>query len=689
MRCGRWNAPGRSSGSSFFFRHRLANGEVRDVEVYNGPIEVAGKQLLYSIIHDVTERKRAENALRAAKERLLMLFNASPLAIIAVDLNARVVEWNPAAARIFGLSEADALGKTVFGGLETWSIPRQEAWMRLLAGHTTREEFEVEWMRGDGQRVTVAVSVVALHDGEGRVSGIECVVNNVTRRKIAEATRARMSALIEAIPYLVATADIRGKVLTLNGAGRKLLGVAGDEDLSRLRLLDLYPDSVRSFIAAEALPAAIRDGLWAGDTLLRKKGGEEIPVSQILLAHKAADGKLEYLSAISSDMSERVHMEEELRQAQKMEAVGRLAGGVAHDFNNLLQPLLTYGDLLRSKLPPEHPLYECAQQVAMIAERATALPRQLLAFSRKQIIQPKVLDLNTVITDLGKMLRRLIGEDIILEHKLAPDAGCILADPGQVEQVLMNLAVNARDAMPRGGTLRIETAACEWSEADARLHPGMKAGRYVRMTVSDTGCGMDRETQTHIFEPFYTTKEEGQGTGLGLSTVYGIVTQNGGLIRVSSELDCGTTFTLYLPRVEAEPEREVRAPEAPAAGGKETILLVEDEEVVRSTVKDILSLSGYQVLSAGNSTDAFRLCAECRGNIHLLLTDVVMPGLSGREIAERLTPLRPEMRVLFMSGYTESDVLHHGVLDDSAFFIQKPFRASALVAKVREVLASD
>lgn len=390
---------------------------------------------------------------------------------------------------------------------------------------------------------------------------------------------------------------------------------------------------------------------------------------------------------LEREVAERKSAEEQLRQAQKMEAVGRLAGGVAHDFNNLLTAINGHSDLAMRRLKQEDPLYEKLEKIKKAGERAASLTQQLLAFSRKQILQPKVLDLNQVVFEMNRMLQPLIGEDIDLYTKLKPDLGMVKADPGQLEQVIMNLSVNARDAMPKGGKLTIETTNVYVDEEYADQHFAISPGWYVMLAVSDSGSGMDAHTREHIFDPFFTTKEVGKGTGLGLSTVYGIVKQSGGNIWVYSELGQGTTFKVYLPCVGKpveEPELLINRHAFP--GGNETVLLVEDEEMVREMAKEILEESGYQVLEAKHGHEALLIAEQHLGHIHLMLSDVVMPQMSGRELAERFAPLRKDMKVLYMSGYTDDAIVHHGVLDEGTAFIEKPFTPNALAHKVRETL---
>src|SRR3989454_2815827 len=389
----------------------------------------------------------------------------------------------------------------------------------------------------------------------------------------------------------------------------------------------------------------------------------------------------------AQEKAERKQLEQQLRQAQKMEAIGQLTGGIAHDFNNMLTVILGYSELLLKSLPTDAPLRDDVEQVKEAGERASLLTKQLLAFSRKQVLQPKVLDLNTVLTNMDRMLQRLIGEDIALVAVPAPGLWHVYADPSQIEQVMMNLAVNARDAMPNGGKLTIETANVQLDDAYAHQHGPVQPGSYVMLAVSDTGCGMDRETQARIFEPFFTTKEPGKGTGLGLSTVYGIVKQSGGYVWVYSEVGRGTAFKIYLPRGEGAVET-VEPGVAPArtVRGSEMILLVEDDRAVRVLARSTLQAHGYTVLEAHHGKHALQVYEQHAGPIHLLVTDVVMPEMSGRELADRLKPSRPNMKVLFMSGYTDKAIVHHGELDPGAAFLQKPFTPDALARKVREVL---
>jgi two-component system cell cycle sensor histidine kinase/response regulator CckA len=402
---------------------------------------------------------------------------------------------------------------------------------------------------------------------------------------------------------------------------------------------------------------------------------------------RSEDGRPVRVLGIGTDISDRKSLEAQLRQAQKLEAVGLLAGGIAHDFNNILSVILSYSEFLLDEVGAESPLRGDIEEIRKAGKRAADLTRQVLAFGRQQVLAPKVLDLNEVLSVVSKMLTRVLGEDIELMTVLATDLGKVKADPGQIEQVIMNLAVNSRDAMPQGGVLTIETSNLQIDEGDAGDHLGMTPGGHVVIAVSDTGIGMDKATQARIFEPFFTTKERGKGTGLGLSTVFGIVRQSGGNIWVYSEPNIGTTFNIYFPRTQAEVSLPIRASfRSMENRGGETILLVEDDDQVRAVASSILKEAGYRVLEAGGPGEAFALCEQHGPEIEMLLTDVVMPKMSGRQLAEHIVSLRPSVKVLFMSGYTDDAILRHGVIDSGVAFLQKPLTPSSLTRKVREVL---
>jgi two-component system cell cycle sensor histidine kinase/response regulator CckA len=437
------------------------------------------------------------------------------------------------------------------------------------------------------------------------------------------------------------------------------------------------------------LPAVVRDGLWEGEGAFLHRNGCEIPVSMTLLGHKAANGEVDIFYTVSRDITEKKRLEAQFLQSQKMETVGQLAGGIAHDFNNLLTVINGMSELVLAEVGTDVPMHADVQEILHAGQRAATLTHQLLAFSRQQILEPRVLNFNTVVAGTESLLRRLLGEDIDLVVALTPDVGHVKVDPGQIEQVITNLAVNARDAMPRGGHLTIETRNVKADEDYARQH-GMVVppGSYTMLAVSDSGVGMDEATRARIFEPFFTTKGPGKGTGLGLSTVYGIVKQSHGFIWADSEVGRGTSFRIYLPQVTEAAGSDRPAPAVVSSSGTETILLVEDNAGLRKLATRLLARAGYTVLGAATGEEALLVLERHDAPVHLLLTDVVMPGMSGRDLAERLAQTRPGMKVLYMSGYTSDTIVRHGVLDGKVPFLNKPLTAAALLRKVREVLDS-
>jgi PAS domain S-box-containing protein len=500
-------------------------------------------------------------------------------------------------------------------------------------------------------------------------------------------------SIVNSLPGIFYLFDQTGKFLRWNKNFEQITGYSAEE-IATLSPVDLFAGPEKEFIA-QRIQEVFASGAADAEAHLVSRSGQRTPYYFTGVRIDSNDHRC--LIGVGLDITERKHAEEALReseeqqrQSQKMEAIGQLAGGVAHDFNNLLTAINGYSALALQRIDDNHPLKGYLEEIKKAGDRAANLTRQLLAFGRKQILQPLPINLNDVVTDMNKMLRRLIGEDIELTAKLDPALKKIKADPGQVEQVLVNLVVNARDAMPQGGNLTIETLSVELGQEYAARHVGVVPGSYVMLAVSDTGTGMDEDTQARIFDPFFTTKEKGKGTGLGLSTVYGIVKQSGGNIWVYSEPGHGTTFKVYLPELLAgSQETEAVTVESPMPGGSETILLVEDEDVVRGLARKILEQAGYNVLEASRGEEAVRLCLERAEPIDLLLTDVVMPVTSGKEVADRLREMQPGLRVLFMSGYTDEAIVHHGVLDANVEFIQKPFSPAALAKKVREVLDSE
>jgi hypothetical protein len=520
------------------------------------------------------------------------------------------------------------------------------------------------------------------------------------KRKQAEAelreSEERYRALYEDNPSMFFTVNPEGKVISVNPFGASQLGYRIEELVGQSVLNVFHPEDRAA--VWEQFRVCAQNPLQVYQWQFRKVRKDEsiIWVEEFARAVRSPQGPLNVL-IVCHDITERKQAEEALRKteeqlnhSQKMEAIGRLAGGIAHDFNNLLTAILGYSELLLNAITKHDPSRNDIEEIKRAAERATSLTNQLLAFSRKQVMQPKILDLNAVVAVMDKMLRRLIGEDIELITIFGPGLGRVSADPGQIEQVIMNLAVNARDAMPDGGKLTIETANVEFDEAYARERVAVIPGRYIMLAMSDTGCGMDAETQSHLFEPFFTTKEPGKGTGLGLSTVYGIIKQSGGNIWVYSEPGSGTTFKIYLPRVDSPLESTKRDHVAiEMLHGSETVLLVEDEDIVRELACRVLQMYGYNVLAARSGMEALLICERHPIPIHLLVTDVVMPKMNGRELAKRLKALYPKMRVLFTSGYTGEAINRHGDLEPDFSFLQKPFTPDILVRKIRELLDKE
>lgn len=598
---------------------------------------------------------------------LLLFTKAIARRVEVLEENSRrLAEGKPIAAMRSG---ADEIGR-----LEE-SLSRAAA---LLA----RRESELRHSRDDLElRVAERTSELA----EANIAlAAEVADRKRAEEEVADANR-RLQAVIDASPLAIIRMDLADNVISWNQAAERMFGWEQAEVLGR-PLPDI-PDEQFKPLRDLLASSERREALVGCETRRRRKDGKLADFRIWTAPLVGASGAVRGNVAIVADFTEQRQLEAQLSQAQKMEAIGRLAGGVAHDFNNVITVVSGYGQMLFDGNKDNPVLRDAADEVLKASDRAAALAGQLLAFSRRQVIQPKLVDLNAVVRDVERMLARVIGEDIELQTVLRSAAGVVKADPGQLGQVLLNLAVNARDAMPSGGKLTIETSDVMLDEGYVRAHTGVAPGPYVLLAVSDTGTGMDAETRAHLFEPFFTTKERGKGTGLGLSTVYGIVKQHGGDIWVYSEPGLGSTFKIYLPNVGVAAVRDhPGAVEAPLASGTETLLLVEDEDLVRTLVRDVLGQRGYRVLDADSGERALEIAGDYEGRIDLLVTDVVMPKMSGRDLAEALVLLRPEIKVLYLSGYTGQVVFDHGVLASSADFLEKPFTPQTLACKVREVL---
>jgi PAS domain S-box-containing protein len=593
-----------------------------------------------------------------------------------------------------GFSTHDIVGRCVFEML----LPPSE-WKKLRGRSQTslkgtQQRYQTRLLRKDGSSFWAEVNSIPFRDADGSIAGTLGVVTDITGRKQDEERMKFQADVLSQVKEAIVAVGLDGMVTYWNHGAEELYGFKFYQALGRpLRELTGY-DCLEAASKEEVAAVLSKAQVWHEVKAHRKKDGEELFVELSLSQLKDADGRASGFLALIRDISERQRAaevlrqkEEQLRQSQKMEAVGKLAGGVAHDFNNLLTAISGYSELLLTRLDPNDPLRTDAEEIRRAGTRAAELTRQLLAFSRKQVLKSQVFDLNAAVLGIDKMLRRLIGAHIELVTVLDPALTPIKADRGQIEQVILNLAVNARDAMPNGGKLVLETRNVPAEFLGSRNNNSNEAAGHVMLAVSDTGSGMDAETQARIFEPFYTTKQQGEGTGLGLSTVYGIIQQSGGCIQVESELHRGSTFRIFLPQEAVTREAALASHGEPQqAVGTETILLVEDEEVVRNLVLQVLKRAGYRVLEAQHGTEALRLAMQHEGPIHLLLTDVIMPLMGGRDLAQRLTGLRRETKVLLMSGYTDDAALRHGCLDDGTAFIQKPFTPDSLAQKVRSVL---
>ncbi len=658
------------------------------------------KRLGQAVIHALEEkqlrqeRRRAEEALRESEERYRTLVHTLPDAITVADSAGNITYVSPATLHFYGQdTEAEVLGRNI---LEWVHINYQEQALSQMemvrnGGFITSQEYLL--YKKDGTTFFGEVSASCLKNSQGQAIGIIIIVRDISERKQAEEQLLYQASLLQNVSDAIVATDLNFDVTSWNQGAEALYGWQAEEVIGQP--VDEILQTEYLYEQPEQMQwRFLEQGIWKGEMIQKHKDGTAIDILASVSLIKDSTGKPVGVVAVNRDITERkqaeqaqAKLEAQLRQAQKMESIGRLAGGVAHDFNNLLTVIRGYCGLMQDQMSTEDPLLEELGQIQRASERAAALTRQLLAFSRKSILAPTVLDLNSLVANLRKMLERLIGEDIALSTILQPELRPVLADPSQIEQVIMNLAVNARDAMPTGGMLTIETGNIYLSDSYAKTHLEAPTGPCVMLAVTDTGYGMDKQTQARIFEPFFTTKEPGKGTGLGLATAYGIIKQSGGDITFYSELGQGTSFKIYLPANETASNAPTTPKTQAVSGrGSETILLVEDEEMVRNMVRAALQDKGYTILEARHGSEAISLSEQHQGSIDLLVTDVVMPYMSGRELAERLKALRPLMKVLFMSGYTDDTVVRHGLLAAEVEFLPKPFSPSRLVSKVREVL---
>ena len=666
-------------------------------------LRIAQEQFLWSVFLVMVSFAAASGRLFMAHNQLLVnsrelqknlsllqgITEGTTDAVFVKDLTGRYLMMNTAGARFLGRTVEE-----VVGTLDAELFPPESGRQimdrdRKVVESGATQTYEESATSGGITRTFLSTKG-PYRDAHGHVIGLLGISRDITDRKRAEEeirqSQQKLRIHFEHTPLAEIEWDPDFRVASWNPAAELIFGYSREEAIGQHANFTV-PPSFRAHV----------DQVW--QALLKQEGGSRSTNDNVtkdgwIISCEWYNtplvddsGRVLGVASLVQDVTERVALAEKLRQSQKMEAIGRLAGGVAHDFNNLLTVIMGYSEILTEGLTAGSNMSDATKHIRSAAQRAAGITQQLVAFSRKQVLSPRVIDLNTIMMGLDTMLRRLIPEDIEVLTAPAMDLGSVKADPGQVEQVIMNLVLNARDAMPHGGKLTLETANQQLDETYAREHQPVEAGDYVMLAVSDTGLGMTPETQARIFEPFYTTKEVGKGTGLGLSTVYGIVKQSGGYIWVYSEPGRGTTFKIYFPRVD-QPAEVLGSEKRPnkVLRGTETVLLVEDDSQLRQLTSSVLADCGYKVLVAGGTEEGLALCKANRKEIQLLVTDVVMPGMNGRQLAEQILQISPQAKVLYVSGYTSNAIVHYGILDTGLWFLPKPFSLSALVAKVREVL---
>ena len=659
----------------------LDRGRVVERDPTGKPLRVCGTHL------DITERKEADHALQLSEERLRLTLDAGAMGTWDVNLETQEVSWSEAHQRLFGLAPGQ-FGGTVEGFwrcVHPGDLPDMKAEAQRCRENRLpfRHEFRVPWP--DGSVHWMSARGTYSYDPEGKPVRLLGVAWDVTERRRAEAERRRLTAAIEHAGESFVIIARAGLIEYVNPAFERTSGYSSQEVIGKPWSV-LQSDKTNDAFRAAVWAVLSAGKTWSGRSAVTRKDGTAISVECTVSPVMGQGGEIEYMVAVYRDITGQLRMEEELLQAQKIESIGRLAAGVAHDFNNMLTPILGYADILMAGMHPADVRYSQLLEIKKAAECSRDLTRQLVAFSRKQMLQVKAVDLRDVVRGVGQLLRRTVRRNIALKTTLSVSPCPVAVDVGQVEQVLMNLAVNAQDAMPDGGELAIDVAPVEVDAAFCAAHHGAKPGRYAALIVSDTGCGMDAETRQHAFEPFFSTKND-QGTGLGLSSVYGVVKQHHGSIWIDSEPGHGARFRIYFPVADqqaAQPEGP--APSRQAYRGTETILLVEDNEMVRNVTQNLLQMQGYKVLSFAGGREALSAVEQSGAPVHLLLADVVMPDIGGRDLWAQLSRKNPKLRVLFTSGYGDGSTEHHGAVEAGADFIPKPFSAGGLAAKIREVL---
>ena len=667
------------------------DGKQFHIEITASPIRDATERIVgaSTIGRDISVRKAAEKHVIQMEAKFRGLLEAAPDAMVIVNQTGEIALLNLQAEKQFEYRRDELLGQNIRNIIPEGFAERLLTQVSEIASHPIVAKMgtgiELYGRRKDGSDFPIEIMLSPLDGPDGVL--ITAAIRDITERKRHADDLSRLTAVVEASYDAIIGITPEGIILTWNRGAERIYGYSAVEAIGRPILLLSPPD--RMLETPQLLERVERTGgVEHLETIRVKKDGTEINVALNLSPIQRADGRVVGVSIVARDITGSKRMEEMLLQAQKMEAIGRLAGGVAHDFNNLLAVILGYTELLLDRLGLPDPQRKDIEQIQKAGNRAALLTRQLLAFSRKQVLQPKVLDLNVVVTGAGKLLRRLIGEDTQVSVVLNPEICGVKADYGQIEQIIMNLAVNARDAMPAGGKLTIETSMVVLDEDYADDHSSLQRGAYVLLAVTDDGCGMDAKTKAHIFEPFFTTKQPGKGTGLGLATVYGIVKQSSGFVWVYSEPGFGTTFKIYLPCVDQIPDALLPIDIVETTDrGCHTILIVEDDPALLQVTRRSLEEIGYVILAAQLLAEAADISERFQGRIDLMVTDVIMPGMNGSQLASQLTVQRPEMKVLYVSGYKDDAIVHHGVLEPGLAFLEKPFSPKMLARKVREVLA--
>ncbi|HXC33103.1 MAG TPA: PAS domain S-box protein [Verrucomicrobiae bacterium] len=680
-----------------FVTRRLSR-EMKERESAQSALRQLNEDLEKKVVERTEEVARAADALRAEADersaqeadlrRLAAIVESSDDAIVAITLDGIVTDWNPGAERMLGYTRGEMIGQPISRIVPPDRLGEpSRSLLRLVEGNQVVRHETVR-VRKDGKQIHVALTISPLRDSSGRVAGDSAIFRDITERKSIEEVHRRSEAsfrsFVQNAPYGILRTTPEGRIVQVNPALVEMLGYSSEQEVLGLNMSrDVYR-SPQGRLEATSW-AKTQESVQGVEAEWKHKSGRSFTIRSSANVVRDSEGRVEFLEGFIEDISERRALELQLRQRQKMEAIGQLAGGVAHDFNNLLGVISGYAELAAEQIDPHSDLQRSVTQIQKAADRASGLTRQLLAFSRQQVLETKVLSLNSIVEDMAKMLPRLLGEDIELELRLDPKPGAVKADQNQIEQVLLNLAVNARDAMPEGGQLVIQTGRARFDSTLALKHPSMAPGDYVLLSVRDTGMGMDQQAQAHIFEPFFTTKERGRGTGLGLATVYGFVKQIGGYVWVESAPGAGATFEIYLPvACEVAPQASPHAATPATSPATGTILLVEDEESLRTLTRSLLEQGGYTVIEAANGAEAIEIATGYCEHIHLLLTDMVMPGMGGRAVAERVAQLHPGIHVAYMSGYIgftprEADELN-GVI------IAKPFTRSVLLQKLSEAM---